>query len=210
MSLGRVSRRWISERKRDVYHRKANELGYRSRAAFKLLEICESTKLLKPGDAVVDLGAAPGGWLQVASQRVGQRGIVLGVDLKAVDQLDAPNVFTIVGDIEDKRISKRILDLLGRKADVILSDASPNLTGIWELDHARQISLASSAARIASEILRDGGSMILKAFQGSSFNDLLSSLKLAFRSVDIFRPGATRKHSSELYLVCRGFLKASL
>jgi len=166
--------------------------------------------LLKPGDAVVDLGAAPGGWLQVASQRVGQKGIVLGIDLKSIEQLDAPNVFTIVGDIEEQGIGKRILNFLGRKADVVLSDASPNLTGIWELDQARQLSLATSSIKIASEILRDGGSMIIKAFQGSSFNDLLSSLKLTFKSVDIFRPRATRKHSSELYLVCKGFEREPL
>ena len=204
--LGRVRRRWISERKHDIYHKKAKELGYRSRAAFKLLEICSRTRLIKPGDAVVDLGTAPGGWLQVASELAGRNGFVVGVDLKAVKDLEAQNVSTIVGDIQDRSIARKIIESLGGKADVVLSDASPNLTGIWELDQERQISIAYSSAQIAFDVLRTGGSMVLKAFQGSSFDSLLSSLRGAFSSVDLFRPMATRKRSSEIYLVCRGFM----
>lgn len=131
---------------------------------------------------------------------------MIGVDLKAVKDLEAPNVSTIVGDIEDPGIVQKIIESLGGKADVVLSDASPNLTGIWELDQERQISIAYSSAQIAFDTLRAGGSMVLKAFQGSSFDSLLSSLRGAFASVDLFRPMATRKRSSEIYLVCRGFL----
>jgi len=205
-ALGKTKRRWISERKRDVYHRKAKELGYRSRASFKLIEICKRTGLIRPGDLVLDLGAAPGGWLQVASELVGKSGRVLGVDLKPIEQFPSSNVSTIIGDIEAPGLAQGILSCFARKADVVISDASPNLTGIWELDQARQLSLASSSARIASEVLRTGGAMILKAFQGKSFNDLLSSLRASFRSVDLIKPGATRKRSSEIYLVCRSLL----
>jgi len=204
--LGRAKRRWISERRRDIYHRKAKELGYRSRAVFKLIEICRRTDLIRNGDVVVDLGAAPGGWLQVASERVGASGRVLGVDLRPIERISASNVSTIIGDIEAPDMALRIISSLPGRADVVLSDASPNLTGIWELDQARQLGLASSSVRIASEVLRTGGAMILKAFQGSLFNDLLSSIRGSFRDVDMFRPGATRKRSSEIYLVCRGFL----
>ncbi|MBO3803083.1 MAG: RlmE family RNA methyltransferase, partial [Candidatus Brockarchaeota archaeon] len=191
---------------RDAYHKKAKELGYRSRAAFKLLEICGKTGLIKPGDAVVDLGAAPGGWLQVASELAGDSGTVVGVDLKPVEPIGNPNVSTVVGDIADEGVEGRILESLGRKADVVLSDASPNLTGVWELDQERQLDLASSSVRVARGVLRAGGAMVLKAFQGSSFNDLLSSLKADFESVDLFIPAATRKRSSEIYLICKGFL----
>jgi 23S rRNA (uridine2552-2'-O)-methyltransferase len=196
----------MSERKRDIYHLNAKRLGYRSRASFKLIEICDRTGLIRPGDVVIDLGAAPGGWLQVASERVGGSGCVLGVDLRPVEPFQSPNVSTLVDDIEGQDLPRRILSRIPRKADVVLSDASPNLSGIWELDQNRQLSLASCSARIASEALRPGGAMVLKAFQGSSFEDLLSSLRPLFRSVDLFRPAATRKHSSEMYLVCRGFM----
>jgi len=204
--LGRAKRRWISERKRDVYHRRAKELGYRSRAVFKLIEICRRTGLIGPGDVVVDLGAAPGGWLQVASERVGAGGRVLGIDLRPIEPLSASNASTIIGDIEAPDMAQRILSYLDGSADVVLSDASPNLTGIWELDQARQLALASSSVRIASEVLRAGGSMILKAFQGSLFDETLTTIRRSFRSVDLQRPGATRKRSSEIYVVCRGFL----
>jgi 23S rRNA (uridine2552-2'-O)-methyltransferase len=205
-SLGKAKRRWISERRRDVYHRRAKELGYRSRASFKLLEICRRTGLIEAGDVVLDLGAAPGGWLQVASERVGASGRVLGIDLKPIEPLPSSNASTLTGDIEDPGLVPRILSHLKGKADVVISDASPNLTGIWELDQARQLSLASSSVRIAISVLRDGGALILKAFQGSSFDALLSSLRPSFRSVHLVRPGATRKRSSEIYLVCRGLL----
>jgi len=206
-ALGRAKRRWISERRRDVYHRKAKELGYRSRAVFKLIEICRRTGLIRPGDVIVDLGAAPGGWLQVASERVGASGRVLGVDLRPIEPLSASNVSTIIGDIEAPDMARRILSYLDGGADVVLSDASPNLSGIWELDQARQLGLASSSLRIASEVLRAGGAMILKAFQGGLFDDLLAAIRGSFRNVDLLRPGATRKRSSEIYLVCRGFLQ---
>jgi len=133
----------------------------------------------------------------------------LGVDVRPIERLSASNVSTIIGDIEDPELAQMILSSLAGKADVVLSDASPNLTGIWELDQARQLGLASSSVRIASEVLRAGGAMILKAFQGSLFNDLLSTIRGSFRDVDLLRPGATRKRSSEIYLVCRGYLSAA-
>jgi 23S rRNA (uridine2552-2'-O)-methyltransferase len=205
-SLGKAKRRWISERSRDVYHRRAKELGYRSRASFKLIEICRRTGLIGVGDVVLDLGAAPGGWLQVVSERVGASGRVLGVDLKPIEPLSPSNASTLIGDIEDPGLVPVILSRLRGKADVVISDVSPNLTGIWELDQARQLSLASSSVRIALSVLRAGGALILKAFQGSSFDALLSSLRPSFRSVHLVRPGATRKRSSEIYLVCTDLL----
>jgi 23S rRNA (uridine2552-2'-O)-methyltransferase len=133
---------WIQDKKRDYYYQRAKEEKYRSRAAYKLLQAVQKYRFMKAGDVVVDLGAAPGGWIQAAWKIVGSKGLVLGIDLRSVEPFAEHNVRTIVGDICEQETPALILQFLPRKADVLISDASPNISGIWEVDHARQIDLA--------------------------------------------------------------------
>ncbi|MDH5794220.1 MAG: RlmE family RNA methyltransferase, partial [Candidatus Bathyarchaeota archaeon] len=144
---------WIQERKRDYYYRKAKEEKYRSRAAYKLFQAIEKYHFIKNGDVIVDLGAAPGGWVQAARKTVGSRGFVLGVDLKPIEPFPQSNVRTIIGDINEQETLEQILSMIPKKADVVISDASPNISGIWEVDHARQIDLAHQSLKIALETL---------------------------------------------------------
>jgi len=162
---------WTKERKREYYYRKAKEEEYRSRAAYKLLQAAEKYRFIKPGYVVVDLGAAPGGWLQVSQELVGEKGFVLGVDLKQIPSFDLPNVYTIVGDITESQTVSAIREVLPSPADVVLSDVSPNISGIWELDHARQIDLARKSLQIALSALKPRGNFFVKVFQGDMLND---------------------------------------
>jgi len=192
---------WIQERKRDYYYKKAKEEKYRSRAAYKLFQAVEKYHFIKEGDVVIDLGAAPGGWTQAARKIVGSEGFVLGVDLKPVEPFPEKNVRTIVGDITEPDITKQILEMLPRKADAVISDVSPNISGIWELDHARQIDLAQKALEIALETLKPGGSFFVKVFQGDMLNDFISIVKRHFEDVKVIKPKASRARSSEIFIL---------
>ncbi|MEM1563115.1 MAG: RlmE family RNA methyltransferase [Candidatus Bathyarchaeia archaeon] len=192
---------WIQERKRDYYYRKAKEEKYRSRAAYKLFQAVEKYRFIREGDVVVDLGAAPGGWTQAARKIVGNRGFVLGVDIKPIDPFPERNVRTIVADITEPDITKQILEMLPRKADVIISDVSPNISGIWELDHARQMDLAQKALEIALETLKPGGNFFVKVFQGDMLNDFISMVRQHFEDVRIIKPKASRAKSSEIFIL---------
>ena len=192
---------WIRKRKRDYYYRKAKREELRSRASFKLLEAVEKYGFIRPGDVVVDLGAAPGGWLQVARRIVGNSGFVLGVDINEIKPLEFTNVLAIVGDIKESETIRRIKAILPRPADVVLSDVSPNVSGIWELNHARQIELAECSLKIAASILRTGGNFFVKVFQGELQSEFLNSLRERFRRVRIVKPKASRKESAEIYLL---------
>ena len=196
-----MPRRWLEEHRRDHYYRLAKKEGYRSRAAFKLLQASRKYKLIKRGDTVVDLGAAPGGWIQVATTLVGDKGYVLGVDLNPIEKLDRPNVDTIVADITNPKTLDFIKERLPRRADVVVSDVSQNVSGVWELDHARQIDLARASLRIATSSLRIGGNFLTKAFQGSLLNEFVKEVKRHFKFVKIFKPKASRSSSSEIYIV---------
>ena len=198
-----MTRKWLRERQRDVYHRRAKEYGFRSRAVFKLLEAAKKYDLMKPGDVVVDLGAFPGGWLQGARSLVGDAGFVLGIDLEAIKPLPWPNVKTLVDDLTRVE-GGEILKHLPRRADVVLSDASPNISGIWEVDHARQMDLARHAVELAGTILRRDGNLMVKAFQGEFFKGFLEAVKTDFRFVKVFKPKASRKRSAEVYIVALG------
>jgi len=202
-----MSRRWHIERERDLYHRKAKQLGLRSRAAFKLIEIIKKFDILKKGDIVLDLGAYPGGWLQVASEVVGREGLVVGVDLKHIRKLESPNVITIVGDICDEDTHEKIIRILPRKADVILSDISPKLTGVWPTDVAKHFHLVDCALLLASKTLKEGGSAIIKVFQSNELNELMTKLRDMFNKVRLFKPKASKAKSRETYLICMGFRK---
>jgi 23S rRNA (uridine2552-2'-O)-methyltransferase len=192
---------WIQERKRDYYYRKAKEEKYRSRAAYKLFQAVQKYQFIKKGDIVVDLGAAPGGWTQAARKIVGTEGFVLGVDLKPIELFPEKNVRTIIGDITEPETVKQIQEMLPKKADAVISDVSPNISGIWELDHARQIDLAQRALEIALETLKPGGNFFVKVFQGDMLNDFVSMVKRHFEDVKIIKPKASRAKSSEIFIL---------
>ncbi len=193
-------------RERDAYRRLARERGYRSRAAFKLLQLDRRYHLFKRGDVVVDLGAAPGGWLQVARQKVGEEGFVLGVDLLPIRELPHGNVATLVADITEPQTASLILQLLPRKADVVLSDASPQISGVWSVDHLRSVELCRSALQICEKVLRSGGNALIKIFQGEEFESFFSEFKRRFQFSKIHKPGASRRGSAEIYLVGKNLL----
>jgi 23S rRNA (uridine2552-2'-O)-methyltransferase len=192
---------WIQDRKRDYYYKKAKEEKYRSRAAYKLFQVVEKYRFMKDGDVVVDLGAAPGGWIQAARKTVGSRGFVLGVDIKPIAAFSEHNVRTMLGDIGDPETPRQILELLPRKADVVISDASPSISGIWEVDHARQIDLAEQALNIAFETLRPSGNFFAKVFQGDLLDDFTRKMQKHFQTVKVVKPEASRKKSSELFIL---------
>jgi len=182
----------------------ARREGYRSRAAYKLIQIDKKYRLLREGYVVLDIGCAPGGWLQVCSERVGEKGFILGVDLKDVKPI-AENVATVKRDVADPSIKDEIVKRLPKKADVILSDLSPNVSGIWSLDHLKQIDLTLKAISLLPHFLRSGGSAVLKIFEGEAAEDVLKSIKKIFERVSIVKPPASRSKSSELYFVCVGY-----
>jgi 23S rRNA (uridine2552-2'-O)-methyltransferase len=192
---------WVNERKREYYYRKAKEEKFRSRASYKLLQAVKKYNFIKPGYVVVDLGASPGGWTQAARKLVDDSGFVLAVDLKPIEPVDAPNVRTIIGDITEPQTIQDILEFLPRSADVVVSDVSPNVSGIWELDHARQIDLASQSLRIATSILRSGGNFFVKVFQGNTLNKFVDEVKQHFSFVKLVKPKASRAKSAELYVL---------
>ena len=199
---------WIQERKRDYYYKKAKEEKYRSRAAYKLFQAVEKYNFIKKGDVVVDLGAAPGGWLQASRKIVGSKGFVLGVDLRPIDPFPQSNVQTITGDINDQEITEQISSLLPRKTDVVVSDASPNISGIWEVDHARQIDLAHQALKIAFETLGPSGNFFVKVFEGDMLSDFIKKVKRHFEVVRIIKPKASRSKSSEIFILGMHLKKA--
>jgi len=149
----------------------------------------------------VDLGAAPGGWTQASRRIVDSSGFVLGIDLKRMEPIDLPNVRTVIGDVTDSQVTQNIREFLPRSADVVISDVSPNISGIWELDHARQIDLARQSLRIATSVLRQRGNFFVKVFQGDMLNDFVKEVKQHFSFVKLIKPKASRAKSSELYVL---------
>jgi 23S rRNA (uridine2552-2'-O)-methyltransferase len=196
---------WVRERKREYYYRKAKEENLRSRAAYKLLQAVKKYNFIKAGHVVVDLGAAPGGWTQASRRLVGSSGFVLAVDLKEIEPVDSPNLRSIVGDVTEPQISQAILEFLPRSADVVIADVSPNISGTWELDHARQIDLARKSLGIATAILRSGGNFFVKVFQGNMLTDFVDDAKQYFSFVKLVKPKASRAKSAELYVLGMNF-----
>ena len=195
---------WIRQRKRDYYYRKAKEEKFRSRAAYKLLQAVKKYKFMKRGDIVVDLGAAPGGWIQAARKIVGEEGFILGVDIKPIEPFEEENILTIVADITDPKTPENIRNLLPELADVVISDVSPNISGIWEVDHARQIDLALNSMKIACEVLKPKGNFFVKIFEGDLTRDFIAKLKENFSAVKLVKPKASRAKSSEIYILALG------
>ncbi len=194
---------------KDDYYNRAKQEGYRARSAYKLQQLDETANLFDDGDTVVDLGAAPGGWLQVAAERVGPQGKVVGVDLQRIDDLEAHQVSTIPGDMTEEETRDRLRrELGGAQADVVISDMAPNMTGEYELDHARSVHLARIAYETAEEILAPGGDFVAKVFQGKDLESLEADIEESFQYVRRVNPEASRDASSEVYLVAKGYTTA--
>ena len=191
---------------RDSYYKKAKQEGYRSRAAYKLLELQQRYRLLKPGDAVVDLGAAPGGWLQVAAKIVGQTGKIIGVDLQTIESFRERNIILLQGDMARNEIQEQIKALLNGPADCVLSDLAPKLSGIRDADMARCLELNQAALDVAIQLLRPSGSLLIKSFISNDLHGFTAELKKSFSAVQRTKPDATRQGSSEFYFCAKGFL----
>jgi len=195
---------WIRDRKREYYYKKAKEENYRSRATYKLVQANEKYGFIQRGDVVVDLGAAPGGWIQAARKMTGKNGFVLGVDLKPIEPFTQEYIRTIIADFTEPDTVEEIRSFLPREANVVISDAAPNITGVWEVDHAKQIDLATKALEIAQCLLKPGGNFFVKLFEGELFNDYIQTVKDLFETVKIVKPQASRAKSSEMYLLALG------
>ncbi|MXR50616.1 TRAM domain-containing protein [Halovenus sp. WSH3] len=199
---------------KDMYYNKAKQQGYRARSAYKLQQLDETAGLLGDGDTVVDLGAAPGGWMQVAAERVGPTGTVVGVDRQNISDLDDPEatVEYVRGDITEDWTREEIRSVVGadddRPVDVVVSDMAPNMSGEYDLDHARSVHLARQAFDVATELLGPGGDLAVKVFDGRDLADLEADIDEEFEYVRQIRPDASRDSSSELYLVAKNFLTA--
>ena len=189
----------MARNQKDHYYRKAKEEGYRARSAYKLMQINQKFGLIRRSDCVVDLGAAPGGWLQVAKEITG--GTIIGVDLEAISPI--PGVLTLQADINKDETLNLIQEAIGGKADVVICDAAPNLSGAWDVDHSRSIDLSRSALMIARKLLKPGGNFLVKVFQGDMFLDFLSEVKREFEKVQAHSPPASRKESAETYIVAK-------
>lgn len=195
---------WIRERKNEFYYKKAKAENYRSRSTYKLVQANSKYGFIKLHDVVVDLGAAPGGWIQAARKMTGRHGFVLGVDLKPIEPFTQEYIRTIVADLTEPDIAEQILSFLPRKPNVVLCDAAPNVTGVWEVDHAIQIDLAAKALEIAKQILKPGGNFFVKVFQGDLLEQFIQDVKSNFEEVKIVKPPASRAKSSEEYVLALG------
>lgn len=204
MARSKSSSRWLREHFDDEYVKRAQKEGYRSRAVYKLQEIQEKDRLLKPGITVVDLGAAPGSWSQYAIRQIGDRGRLIALDILPMDSL--AGVDFIQGDFHEQAVLDQLLTLLaGQPVDLVMSDIAPNTSGIKAVDQPRSMYLVELAVDFAKQTLRPGGAFLAKVFQGEGFEALLTDLRAHFASVTIRKPKASRARSAELYLLARNY-----
>jgi 23S rRNA (uridine2552-2'-O)-methyltransferase len=189
--------------KKDYYYRKAKKERYRSRAAFKLKQLNEKFRIVKKGGVVLDLGAAPGGWMQVLREIVAEEGLVVGVDLDDIKPFKFENIKAIKGDFTKDEVAGEIKKIID-SADVVVSDASPDISGVWDVDHFRSVELSRSALSIARDILKPGGNFLVKVFQGGETEDFFREVKGAFSYTKRTKPRASRDQSSEIYIVAKG------
>ncbi|MDR3502310.1 MAG: 23S rRNA (uridine(2552)-2'-O)-methyltransferase RlmE [Legionella sp.] len=204
MSRTKSSKRWLQEHFDDIYVKKAQAEGYRSRAIYKLKEVDEKESLLKPGMTVVDLGAAPGGWTQYVSERLQGRGRIVALDILPMDSL--PDVDIILGDFREDEVLQQLMNLIPeRSVDLVLSDMAPNMSGTTAIDIPRAMYLVELAFDFADKMLKPGGSMLVKIFHGSGFDDLVKQAKASFDKVVIRKPAASRARSKETYLLAKGY-----
>jgi len=193
----------LIDAKKDHYRKLAHEQGYRSRASYKLKELNKSYRIIGAGHFVLDLGCAPGGWMQVAAKIVGNKGKVMGIDRSYVEEI--PGTFILKASIDDDNIVKDIFDYFGEKVNTVICDLSPQVTGNWSVDHASQISLNYSAVKIMEQVLDKKGNSLFKVFDGEFSNEFYHYMKKKFLRVKLTKPKASRKPSSELYCTCLGY-----
>ena len=204
MARTKSSSRWLQEHVNDPYVKQAQKDGYRSRSSYKLIELNQKDRLIRPGMLVMDLGSAPGGWSQVAAPLVGDKGRVLATDILPMDPLG--NVDFIQGDFREEAVLNQILEHLhGQKPDLVLSDMLPNISGISSADQAGAIYLLELALDMVRRVLKPGGSFVAKLFQGAGSDAYLKELRTAFEKVSIRKPAASRSRSREVYVVAKGF-----
>ena len=204
MARSKTSDRWLKEHFDDVWVQKSREDGYRSRASYKLIELDKKDRIFRPGQVVVDLGAAPGGWSQVAVGQVGDRGRVIASDILEMSPI--AGVDFVQGDFTEQSVLDELLDLMGdRRADVVISDMAPNMSGMAAVDIPIAMGLVELALDMARQVLRPGGIFIAKVFQGEGFDDLLAEMRKSFATVVSRKPDASRARSREIYQVCKGF-----
>ncbi|WP_456474001.1 SAM-dependent methyltransferase [Candidatus Pyrohabitans sp.] len=204
IELRNMGKRWLIEKRRDYYYRKAKHEKYRSRAAYKLMQLNRRFKILKPGYRVLELGAAPGGWTQVARDIVGDSGFVVGVDLQHIEPLPYENVVFIKGDFTSPEVREKLRQVIPT-CEAVISDASPAISGVWSIDHARSVELCEKALSIAEEHLSPGGALLVKVFQGEFIEELVARVKRCFSFVKLTKPKASRSGSAEIYLIAKGF-----
>jgi 23S rRNA (uridine2552-2'-O)-methyltransferase len=198
------SRRWLDEHESDIYVKKARESGYRSRAVFKLEEIQRTDRIIKPGMTIVDLGAAPGGWSQLAVKLLQGRGRIVALDILPMDAI--VGVEFIQGDFLDEQVLGALGDLLGEdRPQLVMSDMAPNTSGIADVDHDRSMHLVELSLDFVQQTLLPGGDFLVKVFQGRHFHPFVLQLRKRFGSVKVRKPAASRQRSSELYLLARDF-----
>ena len=199
----------LNEARKDLYRRLAKEQGYKSRAAFKLIEANERYGFIRQGARVADFGSAPGGWMQVASELVGPSGLVVGVDVSPV-HLKERNVIAIKMDVNDPLVPSKVAEALGGEADVVLSDLAPTVSGVWELDQTRQVDLTLRILGLCPLLLKERGGAFFKLFEGERSQEVRNEFRRTFKSVRVLKPAASRTASSELYYYCEGLIAKPL
>jgi 23S rRNA (uridine2552-2'-O)-methyltransferase len=204
MPRSKSSRRWLNEHFDDEFVRRAQKEGYRSRAVYKLIEIQQKDRLLKPGMTVIDLGAAPGGWSEYAVRQLGRKGRMIALDILPMDPV--PGVEVIQGDFREETVLEQLLDVIGdERADLVISDMAPNISGMEVVDIPRSYYLADLALDLALKVLKPGGGFLVKLFQGEGFDDYQKQLKQRFDRVVMRKPKASRARSREIYALATGY-----
>jgi 23S rRNA (uridine2552-2'-O)-methyltransferase len=204
MARSKSSSRWLKEHFSDPYWQQAQKDGYRSRATYKLKELDEKERLIKPGMVVVDLGAAPGGWSQWAIERVGDQGVVIGLDLLPIHPLEG--AIFLQGDFREEAVFAELVATLdGREVDLVMSDMAPNTSGIKAVDIPRSIYLSELALDFAHQVLKPGGNLLIKVFQGEGFDAFLKDARTFFNKVQLKKPQASRDRSVEVYVLAKGY-----
>jgi len=204
LARSKSSDRWLKEHFDDTWVKRSQADGYRSRASYKLIELDSKDRLFRPGQIVVDLGAAPGGWSQVAADRVGERGVVIASDILPMDPI--AGVSFVQGDFTEQSVLDSLLELLGdRRADVVISDMAPNMSGMAAVDIPKAMALIELALDMSQQVLAPGGVLVAKVFQGEGIEALLTAMRQSFGSVVSRKPDSSRARSREIYQVCKGF-----
>ena len=204
MARSKSSADWLKEHVDDIWVQKAQQDGYRTRASYKLIELDDKDKLIRPGSVVVDLGSAPGGWSQVVAQRVGEKGLVIASDILEMDAI--ADVTFIQGDFTSEEVYDQLVDVIdGRPVDLVISDMAPNMSGMSSIDQPGAMYLVELALDMARQVLKPNGSFVAKVFQGEGFDAYLADMKQSFAKVMIRKPKASRARSREVYIVAKGF-----